>query len=69
MLFFKKIKEKITSKKKNDKSNVLQNLKKAESLGEIATILAENQLISIPKDNNHNTFGRRLKSDRSHVVL
>lgn len=56
MLFFKKIKEKITSKKKNDKSNVLQNLKKAESLGEIATILAENQLISIPKDNNHNTF-------------
>ena len=60
MLFFKKIKEKITSKKKNDKSNVLQNLKKAESLGEIATILAENQLISIPKDNNHNTFGRRL---------
>ena len=40
MLFFKKIKEKITSKKKNDKSNVLQNLKKAESLGEIATILA-----------------------------
>ena len=27
MLFFKKIKEKITSKKKNDKSNVLQNLK------------------------------------------
>ena len=40
--------------------NTLQDLQNSDSLGEMAKILSENQLISMPRDNNHNTFGERL---------
>lgn len=42
------------------KKKVLDKIKTSNTLGEIAKTLAENNLISVPKDNNHNTFGERL---------
>lgn len=51
------------SKKKKEKKaqDVLDKLQKADDLGTIGQILAENKLISVPKDKNHNVFGEDLR--------
>lgn len=59
---------KIAKKKQAQKTNqhtkdVVAKIEQAEDLGTIATILAENDVISVPKDNHHNTFG----DDLSHL--
>lgn len=43
--------------------DALAKIEQAEDLGTIATILSENDVISVPKDNRHNTFG----DDLSHL--
>ena len=41
-------------------NSVLNELEKANNFGDIAKILVENDLISTPPDENHNTFGQDL---------
>lgn len=53
--------EKIFNKKKNtDKSKDNLQIKNTDSLGDIAIKLAKSGIISVPKDDNHNTFGEKL---------
>lgn len=51
------------SKKKKEKKaqDVLDKLQKADDLGTIEQILAENNLISVPKDKDHNVFGEDIR--------
>lgn len=46
--------------KKKHAEKVLKELKDANDLGQIATALTKNGVISKPKGKNHNTFGQRL---------
>lgn len=46
----------IFSKKKKP----LQRINDAESLGDLAKVLAEEGIISVPKDKEHNSFGQRI---------
>ena len=48
-------------KKKKRPETVINELENAEDLVTIAKILAENDLISTPKDEHHNTFGDDLR--------
>lgn len=51
-------------KKKQEKKQpdmVIAELEVAEDIVEVAKVLAENKIISKPKDKNHNTFGEDLR--------
>lgn len=42
------------------KKKTLQDLSEAETIGEISKVLIDNNVISVPKDNNHNFFNQTL---------
>lgn len=42
------------------KNQILQKIEDANGLGQIPKVLAENGVISVPKDSNYNTFGEPL---------
>lgn len=48
-------------RKKKQREAVLDELEHAEDLGTIAAILSDNNLISVPQDEYHNTFGDDLR--------
>lgn len=53
--------DKIFNKKKNDKKiKDSSRIKNTDSFSDIATKLAKSGVISVPKDDNHNTFGEKL---------
>lgn len=53
--------EKIFNKKKNnDKLKQDLQIKNTDSLGNVAMKLAKSGVITVPKDDNHNTFGEKL---------
>lgn len=51
------IKGSISHSEKNQPEINIDKLEQAEDLGTMATILSENDLISVPQDEYHNTFG------------
>ncbi|WP_415967928.1 hypothetical protein [Emergencia timonensis] len=44
----------------NKKKKPLQRINDAESLGDLAKVLAEEGIISVPQDKEHNSFGQRI---------
>lgn len=63
LLAIKTAKKKQAQKASQRAKDAVAKIAQAEDLGTIATILAENDVISVPKDNHHNTFG----DDLSHL--
>lgn len=59
--FFLKKKPAPCQEHPKSKAEVMNELEQADSLGSIATVLAENNIISKPIDENHNTFGEDLQ--------
>lgn len=61
----------IRSKKNEQKKidRVIKELEKTNDIGKIGKILAENNLISVPKDKYHNTFGNDLRHLNSDGTL
>lgn len=59
--FFRKKKPEPCQEPQKTKAEFMSELEQADSLGSIATVLAENNIISKPIDENHNTFGEDLQ--------
>ena len=47
--------------RKKKQNCVLDELKQADDIGDMAVILAKSNIISAPKDENHNSFGEDLR--------